>query len=172
MSQRSSAELRGQVAWLGLGSNLDDPAGQIRVALDELANSPDVVLLAQSRLFETTPVGGPPGQPMYCNACAAISTPLAPLALLELLQAIERAHGRVRDVRWGPRTLDLDILAMDARQMNEPRLVLPHPRAHERGFVLVPLAEIAPALALGHRGRVIDCLAEVDTSGIKPCGLA
>jgi len=156
-----------QVAWIGLGSNLDQPACHVRAALDALTVLPGCRLLAASALYRTTPVGGPPGQPDYCNACAALAcTACTPLALLDRLQAIEHAHGRVRDVRWGPRTLDLDMLAMDAITMRHPRLQLPHPRAAVRAFVLVPLAQIAPALRL-HGRRVTDLLASVDCSGVQ-----
>lgn len=149
------------VAWIGLGSNLDDPAGQVERAIDDLRAASDIEVLAVSALYRTAPVGGPPDQPMFCNAAAALVTRLAPYALLAVLQAIEAARGRVRDVRWGPRTLDLDILAYDDHRFDTPELTLPHPRAHERGFVLVPLADIAPALTLGPAGRVIDCLGRV-----------
>lgn len=157
-----------RVAWIGLGSNLDDPAAQLQQAFAELAADNDLDVLARSSLYRSVPVGGPPDQPMFCNAAAALATTLSPLALLDRLQLIEASHGRVRDVRWGPRTLDLDILAIDALAMDRPRLTLPHPRAHERGFVLVPLAEIAPALALGGGQRVIDRCRAVDTSDIEP----
>ncbi|WP_423821011.1 2-amino-4-hydroxy-6-hydroxymethyldihydropteridine diphosphokinase [Salinisphaera sp. SPP-AMP-43] len=156
------------VAWIGLGSNLDAPAAQLRRAFAELAADHNLQVLARSSLYRSVPVGGPPDQPLFCNAAAALATGLSPLALLDRLQAIEAAHGRVRDVRWGPRTLDLDILAIDALVMDCPRLTLPHPRAHERGFVLVPLAEIAPALSLGGGQRVIDRCRAVDTRDIEP----
>lgn len=155
------------VAWLGLGSNLDDPAGQLERALVELRSEPAINVLAVSSFYRTVPVGGPPDQPMFCNAAAALTTSLAPHALLARLQAIEAAHDRVRDVRWGPRTLDLDILAYDDRCLDDDALILPHPRAHERGFVLVPLADIAPALELGKHGRVIDCLHRVAHDDIR-----
>lgn len=156
------------VAWIGLGSNLDDPAGQLERALDALGATPGVAMLAVSSFYRTAPVGGPAGQPMFCNAAAALATDLAPRALLQALQAIEAAHDRVRDVRWGPRTLDLDILAYDERRLDAADLILPHPRAHQRAFVLVPLAEIAPALVLGSHGRVIDCLRDVPCDDVQP----
>ena len=150
-----------RVAWLSLGSNLERPARQVEAGIAALRTTSDIDVLAVSSLYRTTPVGGPPDQPMFCNAAAAINTRLMPYALLAALQAIEAGQGRVRDVRWGPRTLDLDIIALDTRYSADPRLTLPHPRAAERAFVLVPLAEIAPALMLGDAGRVIDCLARV-----------
>lgn len=155
------------VTWLGIGSNLDNPAQHVRQALQDLIADADTQLLAASRLYRTTPVGGPAGQPDFCNACAAVASRLAPWALLRRLQCIETAHGRVRDVRWGPRTLDLDMLAHDALRMRHKQLQLPHPRAAERAFVLVPLAELAPTLVLDGR-RVIDHLRAVDTVGVRP----
>ncbi|GAB3679263.1 2-amino-4-hydroxy-6-hydroxymethyldihydropteridine diphosphokinase [Salinisphaera aquimarina] len=157
-----------RVAWIGLGSNLESPADQVDTALSRLAAHADLALLAASPKYRTTPVGGPPGQPDYCNACAAFATACQPLDLLAITQAIERIHGRVRDVRWGPRTLDLDILAVDAMTLCLPELVVPHPRAHERAFVLAPLADIAPALELGAGRRVVDLLAGTGRDGVEP----
>lgn len=160
------------VAWIGLGSNLDGPADHLKRAVSDLHATPDMRVLALSSYFDTTPVGGPPDQPMFCNACAALATTCSPWALLDRLQTIENQHGRVRDVRWGPRTLDLDVLAFDDRRIDDPRLSVPHPRAHQRGFVLAPLAEIAPALMLADGQRVIDSLAQVDLSGVAPSHVA
>lgn len=158
---------RRHVAWLGLGSNLDEPMSQVRSAVHEITTSNWATLLALSSFYRTTPVGGPPDQPEYCNAAAAVATGLPPCDLLAALHGIEADHHRVRDVRWGPRTLDLDIIAYDNACCLSPELTLPHPRAHERGFVLVPLAEIAPALELGVHGRVVDCLRLVSRQGIR-----
>lgn len=155
------------VAWIGLGSNLEAPAQQVRSALDELAAADGLRLLAASALYQTTPVG-PQDQPDFCNACAAFATAHRALDVLATLQAIEQRHGRVRDLRWGPRTLDLDLLAFDDQVVAHPRLDLPHPRAHERGFVLVPLAEIAPALTLPGFGRVAELRAAVGDAGVRP----
>ncbi|MES1945840.1 2-amino-4-hydroxy-6-hydroxymethyldihydropteridine pyrophosphokinase [Salinisphaera sp. C84B14] len=155
------------VAWIGLGSNLESPAAQLASALEALARCEAIRVLAASSFYRTVPVGGPPGQPMFCNACAAVATPLSARALLAVMHGIERAHGRIRDVRWGPRTLDLDLLAVDALRCDEPTLQLPHPRAFERAFVLVPLAEIAPALVLAGYGRVADLAAAIDRQGIE-----
>ena len=160
------------VAWVGLGSNLESPAAQVASALDALARINDTRVLAASSFYRTAPVGGPAGQPMFCNACAAVATPLAARALLDAMHCIEHAHGRVRDVRWGPRTLDLDLLAFDTLRCDDPALQLPHPRAFERAFVLVPLAEIAPALMLDGYGRVADLAAAIDRQGIEPWGSA
>lgn len=156
------------VAWIGLGSNLDSPADQLRTALTQLSADSGLQPLAASRFYRTTPVGGPPGQPDFCNACAAFTTDYTPEQLLARTQTIEREHGRIRDLRWGPRTLDLDLLAFDEKRLTGPALTLPHPRAHERAFVLVPLAEIAPALVLDHGLRVIDWLARVERDGVEP----
>lgn len=156
------------VAWLGLGSNLDGPDRRLAAAIDALGRAEAFSLLAVSRIYCTTPVGGPQGQPDFRNAAAAVATHLDPLALWSCLERIEQDQGRERNVRWGPRTLDIDILAFDTRCSHDPRLTLPHPRAHERAFVLVPLADIAPALVLGRAGRVIDCLARCETSGVVP----
>lgn len=154
------------VAWIGLGSNLDGPAHHLAQAIVDLKALPSSRLLAASPFFDTVPVGGPADQPMFCNACVAIATTLMPASLLNRLQAIEHQHGRVRDVRWGPRTLDLDILAFNDWQLDCSTLTVPHPRAHERGFVLAPLACIAPALRLADGHRVIDSLAGVDCAGV------
>ncbi|MDA3921410.1 MAG: 2-amino-4-hydroxy-6-hydroxymethyldihydropteridine diphosphokinase [Salinisphaera sp.] len=161
-----AAESAVHVAWIGLGSNLDGPAAHLSLALRELGQIDGCRRLAVSAFFDTEPVGGPRGQPLFCNACAVLATTLMPLPLLDRLQALEAGHGRVRDVRWGPRTLDLDLLAFDNLSMDSLRLTLPHPRAHERGFVLVPLAELSPALELGVHGRVADCLRCVGGEGV------
>ncbi|WP_353177743.1 MULTISPECIES: 2-amino-4-hydroxy-6-hydroxymethyldihydropteridine diphosphokinase [unclassified Salinisphaera] len=158
---------RVSVAWIGLGSNLQSPADQLTRALDTLGRTPQVHILAVSSFYRTLPVGGPPGQPMFCNACAALATTVSARALLDRMHAIEAEHGRVRDVRWGARTLDLDLLAYDDMRCHDPALQLPHPRAFERGFVLVPLAEIAPALVLEGYGRVVDRVAGVDRQGVE-----
>ncbi|MDU9396069.1 2-amino-4-hydroxy-6-hydroxymethyldihydropteridine diphosphokinase [Pseudomonas sp. zfem003] len=134
--------------YIGLGSNLSDPARQLRNALAALAALPGTQLSAVSSLYSSDPLG-PPDQPRYSNAVAALDTDLAPLDLLDALQAIELCQGRVRkDERWGPRTLDLDILLFGQRQIDEPRLQVPHYHMHARAFVLYPLAEIAPDLQL------------------------
>ena len=127
-------------AFLGLGSNLGDRREQLRSAVDSL---PGVV--AVSDVYETDPVGGP-DQGRFLNLVVELDTDLAPHALLGLCHRIESAAGRVRDVRWGPRTLDVDILWMDGVSIDDPDLTIPHPRMRERRFVLEPLAELAPDL--------------------------
>jgi 2-amino-4-hydroxy-6-hydroxymethyldihydropteridine diphosphokinase len=132
-------------AFLGLGSNLGDRRAHLRAAVERL---PDVV--AVSPVYETDPVGGPPGQGAYLNAVVELWTSRTPRELLAVAQAAEAAAGRVRAERWGPRTLDVDVLLVGDDQVAEPDLVVPHPRMWGRGFVLVPLGDLAPELVLGH----------------------
>ncbi len=151
-------------AFLGLGSNLGDREAMLRAAMRELAASDGVTVTACSPIYETPPWGPVPQGP-YLNACVAIDCSLAPRALLDLALAIERRHGRERAIRWGPRTLDIDLLSYGAAAIDEPGLVVPHPRMEERAFVLVPLATIAPGLVIG--GRPIEAvLAGLDQSGV------
>ena len=128
-------------AFLGLGSNVGDRPAHLRTAV---AGLPDVV--AVSALYETEPLGGPPGQDPYLNAVVELRTDLSARELLELGQALEAAAGRRRDVRWGPRPLDVDVLLVGDRVLETDDLVVPHPRMWERRFVLAPLAELAPEL--------------------------
>ncbi|HET8765625.1 MAG TPA: 2-amino-4-hydroxy-6-hydroxymethyldihydropteridine diphosphokinase [Rhodanobacter sp.] len=151
-------------AYVALGSNLGDPRQQVLDAFDALAGMPHSRLLARSRLYRTPP-WGVLDQPWFVNAAARLDTALEPPALLDALQAIERRAGRVRGVRYGPRTLDLDLLHMDGVRCADARLTLPHPRIAERAFVLLPLAELAPDLELPGQGRVAELLAAVDTAG-------
>lgn len=134
--------------YVGLGSNLAEPVRQLGAALEALAGLPQCRLAAVSSLYASDPLG-PPDQPRYVNAVAALDCDLTPLALLDALQAIEREQGRERKAeRWGPRTLDLDILLFGDLQLDEERLTVPHYHMHARAFVLYPLAEIAPGLVL------------------------
>uniref|UniRef100_UPI0030DA7508 2-amino-4-hydroxy-6- hydroxymethyldihydropteridine diphosphokinase n=1 Tax=Pseudomonas sp. EA_105y_Pfl2_R69 TaxID=3088683 RepID=UPI0030DA7508 len=143
--------------YIGLGSNLADPLEQLRSALAALAALPQTSLTAQSSFYISDPLG-PADQPRYVNAVAALDTELPPLELLDALQAIEQEQGRMRKAeRWGPRTLDLDILLFGERQLDEPRLTVPHYHMHARAFVLYPLAEIAPQLYLPD-GRALSAL--------------
>jgi 2-amino-4-hydroxy-6-hydroxymethyldihydropteridine diphosphokinase len=149
-------------AWIGLGSNLDDPVGQIRSALVAFAEIPGTRLLRHSRLYRSEP-WGIVDQPAFVNAVAELETALEPHALLDALLAIERTQGRRRDgTRWGPRTLDLDLLSYADVQSSAPDLVLPHPHIAARAFVLVPWAELDMQLEIPGLGVVRDLLAHVD----------
>ena len=152
-------------AAIALGANLASPEAQVTRAFDELARLPGTTFIARSSLYRTAPVGYA-DQPAFINAAALVDTTLSPRALLDGLLAIERAHGRVRDVPNGPRTLDLDVIVYGDRVVDEPGLAIPHPRAHERAFVLAPLAEIAPELRIPGHGLARECLAASDRSGI------
>ena len=126
---------------IALGSNLGDSLATLEAALLALDEHADIALVSHSSWYKTRPIGPP--QPDYLNACALLQTPLEPLPLLEQLLAIESRFGRVRGERWGPRSLDLDILLYANQRIDTERLQIPHPRMRERAFVLVPLAEIA-----------------------------
>jgi 2-amino-4-hydroxy-6-hydroxymethyldihydropteridine diphosphokinase len=153
---------QGLRAWVGLGSNLGDPPAQLRSALADLGSLPGTRLLRHSGFYRSAPWGNT-AQPPFVNAVAELATTLPPRALLDALLAIERAHGRRRDgTRWGPRTLDLDLLLHDAGVVREEGLTLPHPYLGERAFVLVPLAELEPSLAIPGAGSVADLLARFD----------
>lgn len=153
-------------ACVGLGGNLDAPAPRIAAALHRLAGWPGVERLRASRLYRTAPWGRA-AQPPFVNAVATRHYRGDARALLQGLLAIEREGGRVRgDDRWGPRRLDLDLLVFGDCSLDEEGLRLPHPHIHERAFVLVPLAEVAPALRVPGRGRVDALLARVDASGV------
>ncbi|MGZ4430072.1 MAG: 2-amino-4-hydroxy-6-hydroxymethyldihydropteridine diphosphokinase [Gaiellales bacterium] len=147
-----------------MGGNLGDPAGVLRAAVIELASLGRVA--AVSRVYETDPVGYH-DQPPFLNAVAGLDTELSPEALLERLLVVVWAAGRRRrGVRWGPRTLDLDLLWYEGEQRADPRLMLPHPRAHEREFVLRPLAELDPALRLAGR-TVAELLRDLPPQGVR-----
>ena len=138
-------------AFLGLGSNLGDRWQHLRDAVEAL---PDVV--AVSPVYETDPVGGPGGQDPYLNLVVELDTELSPRQLLEVAQRLEETARRVRKERWGPRTLDVDVLLVGDLSVDEPDLVVPHPRMWERAFVLVPLADLAPDLVPDpRRGREV-----------------
>ena len=147
-------------AAIALGSNLEDPEAQVRRGFDEIAALPETRLLARSSLYRTAPVGYR-DQPDFVNACALVETALAPRALLDGLLAIERRHGRVREIPNGPRTLDLDIVLYGDRVIHEPGLSVPHPRAHERAFVLEPLLEVWPDAVIPGKGSATECRARL-----------
>lgn len=154
-------------AWLGLGANLGAPAVQLESALTAIAALPNTRLVARSTLYRSDPVG-PPGQPDYCNAACEIETALAPLTLLDALQAIENAAGRQRDgIRWAARLLDLDILHVEGLACADARLSLPHPQLARRNWVLVPLAEIAPALEIPGLGPVAELARRLGHAGLR-----
>lgn len=154
-------------AWIGLGSNQGDRAANLAAARAELARR-GVPVVAASGVYETEPVGGP-RQPDYLNQVVEVETALGPRDLLGLCQEIEAAIGRdrSREARWGPRPIDLDILAVGEATVAEPGLVVPHPRLAERAFALVPLAEIAPDLEIPGFGRV-SSLAASAPGGVRP----
>ncbi|MCI3943758.1 2-amino-4-hydroxy-6- hydroxymethyldihydropteridine diphosphokinase [Pseudomonas syringae] len=152
-------------AYIGLGSNLADPAGQLRNALDAMARLRDCTLAAVSSFYVSDSLL--PGQPRFTNAVAALDTSLTPLALLDALQAIELDQGRERHERWGPRTLDLDILLFGTRLIDEPRLKVPHYHLQARAFVLYPLAELAPGLILADGRELARLLSECPFTGLE-----
>lgn len=140
-------------AYIALGSNQGVSSDLLQQALEQISLLPSTQLITTSRWYRSAPVGGPANQPDYLNAVCKIETGLAPSDLLMALQRIEQDHGRVRKERWGPRTLDLDIIIYDGLHQEDPDLTLPHPRAHERAFVLLPLADLDPNLEL--HGRTV-----------------
>lgn len=145
-------------AYIGLGANLDDPAAQVERAIAELGRLPESRLAARSSLYATAPVGYAE-QPDFINAVAALETHLSPRALLEAMLGIEHHHGRNRTFRNAPRTLDLDLLLYGQAHFHEENLSIPHPRMHERAFVLLPLQEIAPEIVIPGLGRAEGLLA-------------
>jgi 2-amino-4-hydroxy-6-hydroxymethyldihydropteridine diphosphokinase len=151
---------------LALGSNMGDSAAILQGALDDLATVDGISVMAVSPAYETDPVGGPE-QDAYLNAVALVVTDLDPWELLAVTQSIERHWHRVREVRWGPRTLDIDILAVDGETVDSDDLVIPHPRAHERAFVLVPWSDVAPDAVVPGRGTVADLRRTVDSTGVR-----
>ena len=151
-----------------IGSNLGDRLGHLQGAVDALRDTPDVIVVDVSSVYESSPVGGPADSPDYLNIVLVAETTLEPRTLLERAHAVEDAYGRDRSVgRWGPRTLDVDLIVVGAAVLDHPDLQLPHPRAAERGFVLVPWAEIDPAGTLPGQGRVADLAAAVDVTGVR-----
>ena len=146
------------LAYVGVGSNLDGPQRQVAQALGELDGIPGTRVVKRSSLYRSAPVGYA-AQPEFVNAVAALDTTLDPEALLGELQAIEARHGRSRSFPNAPRSLDLDLLLYGEAEQRTARLTLPHPRMHERAFVLKPLVELEPAIAIPGRGRAQDLLA-------------
>ncbi len=159
-------------AFIGIGSNLDAPVEQVKRALEELAEITASCLVGQSS-FYTSPPMGPPDQPNYINAVAQLRTELEPQVLLDELFAIEGAHGRVRRTeKWGPRSLDLDLLLYGNRRIDSEHLTVPHPGLHEREFVLYPLQELAGDLYIPGYGRLHALIARCPRGELKRLEIA
>jgi 2-amino-4-hydroxy-6-hydroxymethyldihydropteridine diphosphokinase len=153
-------------AFIALGSNLQNPQAQVERALQTIANTANIKLIKASSLYKTAPVGYD-NQPDFINAVAKIETDLSPTALLHKLLEIETQHGRERPFPNAPRVLDLDVLLYENIEINTPELTLPHPRMHTRGFVMLPLAEIAPKIDIGNYGYADDLAAKCDNQGVS-----
>ena len=156
------------IAYIALGSNLHTPREQLKCALNALAQLPQTQLMAVSSFYRSKPLG-PQDQPDYLNAAVEISTALSPLALLDELQRIENEQGRVRLRRWGERTLDLDILLYGDEIIQTERLTVPHYDMHNREFVIVPLAEIAPNLILPNGQKLAELADRFAVHQIEKC---
>ncbi|HEY2309288.1 MAG TPA: 2-amino-4-hydroxy-6-hydroxymethyldihydropteridine diphosphokinase [Streptosporangiaceae bacterium] len=150
---------------IAMGSNLGDRMDYLQGGLDGLFDTPRISFLAVSPVYETAPVGGPE-QPDYLNAVVIAETSMPAQAVLERCLSLEDAYGRARDERWGPRTLDLDLIIYGDEVSNGPGLTLPHPRAHERAFVLAPWHDADPQAQLPGRGPVADLLTALGTAGV------
>lgn len=155
----------GVVAYLGLGSNLGDRLATLRRAADLLRGEGGIRVEASSRVWETEPIGPP--QPRYLNAVLRLETDLEPLELLAACRRVEAALGRIRRERWGPRTIDVDVLLFDQRTVDEPDLTVPHPRMHERAFVLAPLLELDPEPMMPP-GRSLRDASPADAGAVAP----
>ena len=153
-------------AVLSVGANLGDRLGTLQGCVQAIAELPDTDVLAISPVYQTAPVGGPP-QPDYLNAVLLIQTGLPPRDLLDAIGGIEAGFGRVRAERFGPRTLDIDVISYAGQVSDAPELPLPHPRAHERAFVLAPWHDIDPAAELPGHGPVGQLLAGLDQAGVR-----
>ncbi|MFF4443587.1 2-amino-4-hydroxy-6-hydroxymethyldihydropteridine diphosphokinase [Streptomyces sp. NPDC001502] len=156
-------------AVIALGSNLGNRLETLQGAIDALGDTPGMRVKAVSPVYETEPWGVAPGsQPSYLNAVVAVKTTLPPSSLLERAHAVEEAFDRVREERWCPRTIDVDIVAYADRVSDDPVLTLPHPRAHQRAFVLAPWHDIDPEAQIPGRGPVTALLAEIGLVGVAP----
>jgi len=155
------------VAFIGIGSNLDGPQARVRHAFDALDALPQTRVTGRSPLYCSAPIGGPP-QPDYVNAVARLETALAPATLLAALLALEAEQGRTRGEPNAPRTLDLDLLLYDALCCTQPGLRLPHPRMHERRFVLAPLLDLEPAARIPGRGAAAELLLRCGGQPLQP----
>ena len=154
------------VAYIGLGSNLDNPVARVASALESIKQIPESKLLGFSSFYRSRPVG-PRDQPDYINAVARVDTQLGAEQLLDCLQAIEKQQGRVRTQHWGPRTLDLDLLLYGNSILQSDALTVPHPEMHRRAFVLYPLYEIAPDIEIPGQGRIEHLLPGIDTGQLE-----
>jgi 2-amino-4-hydroxy-6-hydroxymethyldihydropteridine diphosphokinase len=153
-------------AVLSLGSNVGDRAANLQGAIDTLADTPEVNVVTVSSVYETAPVDAPPGSPDFYNAILLIDTTLSVAMLLDRAQAVEAAFGREHGETNAPRTLDVDLIVVGDRLSETDELTLPHPRAHERAFVLVPWHEIDEQAQIPGKGKIADLLAEVNTDGV------
>jgi 2-amino-4-hydroxy-6-hydroxymethyldihydropteridine diphosphokinase len=155
-----------KVAFLGLGSNLGERRAQLAGAVQMLSADPALRILQGSSVYETKPVGKT-DQPDFLNMVVQVNTSLSPLALLSVCLEIEARLGRERRERWGPRTIDLDVLIYGTEKLNDERIVLPHPRMHERSFVMLPLAEIAPDVPVNGR-KAREIASDPGMAGLRP----
>lgn len=155
------------IAYVGLGSNMDHPREQVLAALGELSQLPESRLLKQSRLYRSAPMGFA-AQPDFVNAVAQLDTALPPPCLLAELQGIENRHGRERPFREAPRTLDLDLLLYGDAVISSTSLTVPHPRMHERAFVLRPLTDISPGVSVPGRGTALQLLQDCGAQEVEP----
>lgn len=152
--------------FIGLGSNLEKPEQQIKRACKSLQSLPETRLVATSPLYQSTAIG-PGDQPDYINGVAELDTALTAEQLLDQLQTIENQQARKREIRWGPRTLDLDLLLFGDNEIDSHRLQVPHPRLHQRNFVLYPLHDLAPNLQLPDGQKLVTLLNQISSSGLK-----
>ena len=156
-------------AYIGLGSNLESPEDQIQNAIVAIGRIPDTKIIRLSSCYQSSPVG-PQNQPDYINAVVHITTGLSADGLLEQLQYIEDKQGRTREVRWGARTIDLDLLLYGDAVINEKNLIVPHPEMHNRAFVLYPLHEIAPTIQIPGMGSIEQLLQKINSDDLRKLG--
>lgn len=154
-------------AALALGSNLGDRLEYLQAAVDALTDSPEILQVSVSPVYETVPIGGPEEQPLFLNAVLVIDTTLSARSLMERAQAAEAAFGRTREVPKGPRTLDVDVLAVGDTTVEDEDLQVPHPRLADRAFVLIPWADVDPNFTVPGFGRVEDLSSAVDATGVR-----
>jgi 2-amino-4-hydroxy-6-hydroxymethyldihydropteridine diphosphokinase len=166
LAQRSRWASGRTLVTIALGSNLGSRLDNLQGGLDALLDAPGLALVAVSPVYQTAPVGGPP-QPDYLNAVLIAATTLPAHAVLDRSHGVEAVFGRVRDETWGPRTLDLDVIVYGDVVSNDPELTLPHPRAHERAFVLAPWHDIDPDAEIPGWGQVSDLLAKLGVDGVR-----